>query len=228
MAVETGFAETEITPPLGTHKIGWLKDIVSDEILSPLYARAAVLGAPPHGVAFVQLDTLFVGRPEVEAIRQGVEGAHRFPGSHVMVAATHNHAGPAVTHAGDVPKDEAYAQYLVSRVIDVFGQALARLDKAQLGFGRCFEWRVAHNRRVVMRDGTARTHGTFGDPEALYLEGPIDPEVAVIAARSAATGDLIGALVNFACHPTHHGGDGAIDAGYPGVLACRFQDEAGG
>jgi hypothetical protein len=130
-----------------------------------------------------------------------------------------------VTHAGEVPKDESYAQYLVSRVIDVFGQALARLEQAQLGFGRCIEWRVAHNRRVVMRDGTARTHGTFRDPEALYLEGPIDPEVAVVAARSVATGDLIGALVNFACHPTHHGGDGAIDAGYPGALARALQEQ---
>jgi hypothetical protein len=75
-----------------------------------------------------------------------------------------------------------------------------------------------------MRDGTARTHGTFDDPNALCLEGPIDPELAVIGVRGAATGDLLGALVNFACHPTHHGGDGAIDAGYPGVLAAALRD----
>jgi hypothetical protein len=70
-----------------------------------------------------------------------------------------------------------------------------------------------------MRDGTARTHGTFDHPEALHLEGPIDPEVAVIGVRGTVTGNLLGALVNFSCHPTHHGADGAIDAGYPGVLA---------
>jgi neutral ceramidase len=223
MVLEAGFAEIEITPPLGTHKIGWLKDIVSDEVLSPLYARVAVFRTASRGVAFVQLDTLFIAWPEVVAIRQGVEQAYGFSGAHVMVAATHNHAGPAVTHAGDVPKDEVYAQHLVSQAVDAFGQAMAQLKGVELGQGRCFEWGVAHNRRMVMRDGTVRTHGTFDDPEALYLEGPIDPEVAVIAARSATTGSVIGALVNFACHPTHHGGDGAIDAGFPGALACELR-----
>jgi hypothetical protein len=126
-----------------------------------------------------------------------------------------------VAAAGDVAKDEGYATTLVERVIGAFGQALARLEPAEVGIGRCFEWRVAHNRWVVMRDGTARTHGTFDDPDALCLEGPIDPEMAVLAVRSL-SGDMRGALVNYACHPTHHGGDTAIDAGFPGALARRL------
>jgi hypothetical protein len=223
VAIKAAFAEIDITPPLGTHKIGWLRDIVSTEILSPLYARVALFKAELDGLALVQLDTLFIAWPEVEAIRQGIEEQYGFPGTRVMVSATHNHAGPAVTHAGDVSKDERYAQSLVSWVMEAFGQALARLEPVELGFGRCFEWKVAHNRRVVMRDGSVRTHGTFDDREALYLEGPIDPEVAVVAVRSQA-GELRGMMVNYACHPTHHGGDGAIDAGFPGVLARKLRD----
>lgn len=138
-----------------------------------------------------------------------------------MVTATRNHAGPAVTHARDVPKDEAHAQYLVSQVVKAFGHARASLLEAELGFWRTAEWRVAHNRRVVMRDGTVCTHGTFDDPEALWIEGLIDPEVAVIAVRDANRNPL-GIIVNFACHPTHHGGDASIDAGYPGVVADRL------
>jgi neutral ceramidase len=222
VAIQAGFAEIDITPPLGTHKIGWLRDIVSTEILSPLYARVAVFKAETDGVALVQLDTLFIAWPEVEAIRHGIERQYGFPGAQVMVSATHNHAGPAVTHAGDVPKDEGYAQTLVSRVIDAFGQALARLESCAVGFGQGFEWEVAHNRRVVMRDGTVRTHGTFEDREALCLEGPVDPEVAVVAVRSL-TGEMRGMLVNFSCHPTHHGGDEAIDAGFPGALARELR-----
>lgn len=218
MSLQAGFAEIDITPPVGTHKIGWLKDIVCQEVLSPLFARVAVFQSGPHQVAFVQLDTLFIAWPEVAAIRQGVGQAYGFEGQNVMVSATHNHAGPAVTHTGDVPKDEGYATALVSRVVEAFGQALARSEEAEVGSGSCFEWRVAHNRRVVMRDGTAHTHGRFTDPDALCLEGPVDPEVGVIAARDK-RGNLLGALINFSCHPTHHGGDGAVDAGYPGVLA---------
>ena len=74
-----------------------------------------------------------------------------------------------------------------------------------------------------MRDGTVRTHGTFEDPDALYLEGPVDREVAVIGVRSK-TGDWLGTLVNFACHPTHHGGNTIFDVGYAGVLARTLGD----
>lgn len=223
MHLRAAFAEVEITPPVGTHKIGWLRDIVSTEILSPLYARVVVLRTASTEVALVQLDTLFVAWPEVASIRSAVERSWGFPGRNVMVAATHNHAGPAVTHAGDVPKDEGYARFLVSQVIEAFGQALAALVEVEMGYGHSFEWKVAHNRRVVMRDGTARTHGTFDDPEALCLEGPIDPEVAVIAVRDREHNPL-GLVVNYSCHPTHHGGDTSIDAGYPGALASRMRE----
>ena len=223
MAIRVGFAEVDITPPLGTYKIGWLKKIVSERVASPLMARVAVFETAEAQIAVVQLDTLFIAWPEVAAIRRYVSERYGFAGDGVMVAATHNHAGPAVTHAGDVPKDEAYAETLVSRVVAAFGEALARRQEAEIGFGRAFEWRVAHNRRVVMRDGTVRTHGTFDDPGALCLEGPIDPEVAVLAARTQ-EGELLGVLVNYACHPTHHGGDTVIDAGYPGVLARELRD----
>ena len=222
--MQAGFSEIDITPPLGTLKIGWLKCIVSDEILAPLFARVAILTHAGKKVAFVQLDTLFIAWPEVVAIRQGVEQSYGFPGANVMVSATHNHAGPAVTHAGDVPKDETYAKSLVVKVIDAFGTALDRMQDAEIGFNHVFEWNVAYNRRVVMRDGVVRTHGTFDDPDALYIEGPVDPEVAVLAVRSISH-DLLGVLVNFACHPTHLGGDGRLHPGFPGVLASLLRDQ---
>jgi hypothetical protein len=222
MCLKAGFAEIDITPPLGTHKIGWLRDIVPDRILDPLFARVAVFEGRGSRIAIVQLDTLFVAWPEVAAIREGVAAAYGFPGEQVMVAATHNHAGPAVTHAGDVDKDEAYAVDLVRKVILAFGRALEGRRKAEIGVESCFEWGVAHNRRVVMRDGTVRTHGTFDDPDAMCLEGPVDPELAVIAARGSDQ-KLLGAIVSFGCHPTHHGGDNAFSSGFPGVLARELE-----
>lgn len=220
--LQAGFAEIDITPPLGTLKIGWLKRIVSEEILAPLYARVAVFKSEILQVAFVQLDTLLIGWSEVVAIRRGVEGAYNFPGENIMAAATHNHAGPAVSHAGEVPKDDLYAADLVTKVIAAFGTALENLQDVEVGFNHVYEWHVAYNRRVVMRDGTVRTHGHFEDPNALFIEGPIDPEVAVLAVRDT-DHRLLGVLVNFACHPTHHGGDSAIHPGYPGVMAEQLR-----
>ncbi len=222
MSLLAGFAEIDITPPVGAHKIGWLKDIVADRILDPLYARAAIFESDGRRVGFVQLDTLSIRWGDVSEIRQRIAKRHDFPGGNVMVAATHNHAGPAVANCGDVPRDEAYVEKLTEKVVAVFGDALANREEAEIGFGSCFEFEVAHNRRVIMRDGTVRTHGTFDDPDALCLEGPIDPEVAVMATRKK-DGELLGAAVNFACHPTHHGPDSLISAGFPGVLAREMK-----
>jgi hypothetical protein len=171
--------------------------------------------------AIVQLDTLCAPASLVARIRDGIGAAHGFPGDRVMVAATHNHAGPAIANCGAVPREDAYVDELVGKVTEVFGSALANRRPAELGFGRTFEFGVSHNRRVIMRDGTTKTHGRFSGPNALCFEGPIDPEVAVIAVR--ARGQLLGALVNFACHPAHHGPTGALSAGWPGVLAREMK-----
>ncbi|MBN2494883.1 MAG: hypothetical protein JXR96_09865 [Deltaproteobacteria bacterium] len=219
MPLKAGFAQADITPPVGTHKIGWLRDLVSDRVLDPLHASCAVLTGGEQGIGFIQLDTLSVRWTTVQDIRQRISEHFGFPGGNVLVAATHNHAGPAVANVGDVRRDDAYVETMVEATVEAFGRALADREDAQVGFGRAFDFDIGHNRRVVMRDGTVKTHATFDDPEALFIEGPIDPEVAVMAAR-AKDGHMLGVVVNFACHPTHHGGDGCLTAGFPGALAC--------
>jgi len=220
--MKAGFAEVDITPPVGTLKIGWLKKIVSDKVIDPLFARIAVFENGAQRIGFVQLDTLSVRWTTVRAIRTRIEKQCKFPGSAVMVSATHNHAGPAVAGTGEVPRDEAYVESMVGKAVEAFGRALKNAVDAEIGFGSVFEFNVAFNRRVVMRDGTVRTHGTFADPDALFFEGPVDPEVAVLAARRP-NGTPLGCLVNFACHPTHFGGEGTLSAGYPGALAAAMK-----
>jgi len=220
--LRAGFAETDITPPVGTRKIGVLTELVAERVLDPLRARVAIIENAVERIAFVQLDTLCVRWSRVDEIRRRVTEEYGFPGPHVMVAATHNHAGPAVANLGDVERDDAYVDTMVSKVVAAFGMALANRQEAEIGSGSCFEFDVAYNRRVVLRDGTVRTHGSFDDPDALFLEGPIDPELSVLAVR-AKSGDRLGILVNFACHVGHHGSATELSAGFPGALSREMQ-----
>ena len=87
MALRAGFAETDITPPVGTHKIGWIVDIVIDEIADPLFARVAVIESEEHRVAFIQLDTLCIRWTQTDDIRRRVQARHGFPDANIMVAA---------------------------------------------------------------------------------------------------------------------------------------------
>jgi hypothetical protein len=220
--IHAGFAQADITPPLGTRKIGWLKEIVPTHVTDPLFARVAVFEARGARLAFVGLDTLFVRAKETADIREAVKQKYDFTGENVLVAATHNHGGPAVADCGDVRADEAYCRTLVEKVVAAFGEALRRTEDAEVAFGSRAVFDVGYNRRVIQRDGTVRTHGTFDDPAALCLESPIDPELSVMAVRRPG-GDLLGAVVNYANHPTDHGGDDAFSAGWPGVLCDRLK-----
>src|SRR5207244_2447990 len=54
------------------------------------------------------------------------------------------------------------------------------------------------------------SHPGKGNPEIVEPAGPIDPEVGVLAAWSA-QGELLGCLVNYACHATTFGGGVSAD-----------------
>ncbi|MDG3007427.1 hypothetical protein [Paludisphaera mucosa] len=225
--LRAGFGEVDVTPPDGTPRQGWNTKLTGEGALDPIFARAVVFQLDRDGVgderplAIVQLDVALVGEKDTAAIRGAVETQHRIPGSRVMVAATHNHAGPAMIDEA-LPRDENYIARMVAAAAEAVARALADREDAEIAVGKAVEWDVAYNRRVVMRDGTARTHGSFRDPDALAHESPIDPEVGVLAVRGRA-GKIKGVLVNFACHPTHHGGERFFSAGYPGVLARELR-----
>jgi hypothetical protein len=222
MALKAGFAEVDITPPLGTQKMGWKKVIIADHVIDPLYAHAAVLSNGDATVAFVQLDTISVRWTVTQEIRRRCSESYGLDGAGIMVCGTHNHAGPAVSGSGDATRDDSYVESMIGNAVEAVGRAQENMCDAQIGMGSCYEFDVGYNRRVVLRDGTVSTHANFDGPNGLYIEGPIDPEVAVIAARTP-DGSLLGAIVNFACHPTHHGGSTGLSAGYPGALAGEMK-----
>lgn len=219
-----GFSEVDITPPLGTPRQGWNSKLIGEKVRDPIYARAAafdVAGGDP--VVFVQLDVAMITAADTAAVRGRIRQEHRLDPRLVMVTATHNHAGPAMMNEA-LPRDESWIATMVERTSAAVGLALAARVEAKAGQGVGRQFDVSFNRRIVMRDGTVRTHGSFKDPDALQFEGPIDPEVGVFAARGK-DGKLLGALVTFACHPTHGGGDPVFSAGYPGVVAARLKEK---
>ncbi len=215
-SLKAGFAEVDITPEPGTGKIGHLKLVVGRTVADPLVATICVIEASAERIALIQLDTLSVSSQHVDDIRRAIESAHGFPGHRIMVAASHNHAGAAVIGLGDVTADHEYRGAVTKRLVEGFGEAIARLVVAELCFGRGVNFRIPHNRRVVMRNGTVKTHGTFADAQALHIEGPVDPELVGIGLRDRRR-QWLGCILNFACHPTHHLDDEAFSAGYPGV-----------
>ena len=219
-----GFSEVDITPPLGSPRQGWNSKLTGESVRDPIYARAAAFdvggGAP---IVFVQLDVAMILSADATSVRARIRKEHGLDPARVMVTATHNHTGPAMMNEA-LPRSEEWIATMVEKTSTAVGLALAARADAKVGVGRGLNADVAFNRRLLMRDGTVRTHGSFKDPDALGFEGPIDPEVGVLAARGQ-DGKLLGALVTYACHPGHKGGDPMFSAGYPGVMAARLKEK---
>ena len=225
-ALRAGFAEVDITPPIGSEQVGWLARVVIERILDPIFAKIAVFECGGRQVGFVSLDTLSVRWTQVDEIRARVEQEIGIPGRGIMVAATHNHAGAAVASIGEVRRDDTYLAFMVDQIVRGFAAAKQAMVPAKIGVASGFEGRVSFNRRYIMRDGSAKCQPAPADPNTLCVEGPIDSEVGVVCARDLRDKPL-GFLVNFALHPTHRGGSGTVSAGYPGVLSTEIKSKVG-
>jgi len=225
MTLRAGFAEIDITPPLPCEKVGWLVRIVAETVRDPLVAHVAVFESGDTRIGFVSLDLLSIRWREVDRIRDAAEKLG-IPKDHLMVAATHTHAGPAAVGAGDVKRNDGYIDHvLVPRVTRALQEAVAALQPARIAFARGCEDRVAFNRRFVMTDGSTMCHAR-DVAKIRCREGATDPQLAVLAATDR-NGRYMGTLVNYACHPTHFGGDNTISPGWPGAMGNRLKDHFG-
>ncbi len=219
--MNAGVASCDITPPLGGILQGRMRrDAVATWVESPLAVRVAVFEADDGArAAIVQLDLLSIRWTQTDRFRRAIAQAYGFPAAHILVAATHNHRGPPAAGLADIPRDEDYLERLTEIVVRAFGAALDARQPARLGAASVLEWDLAVNRRLVLRDGTVGKAPTPDCPP-LCIEGPTDPEVAVLGVQDTG-GRWLGLLVNYATHP-NCGWDKAMDtalgAGIPGHL----------
>lgn len=208
-------AEVDITPPVGVEIAGWLYKKYVRTIADPLYAHILVVEDNHIRICMISLDLLATPWKLVAAIRRRAGEAGCLP-ANVLVCATHNHAGPAVVNLGQTARDEAYCAELGERVKQGVAAAIANLRPAQIAAGSALEHRVSFIRRAMMKNGSVLCHPPFGN-QIRCLEGVIDPEVGIVAIADM-QGRPMGFVLNFACHPTHHGHDGVVSAGWPGAL----------
>ena len=92
-----GFAEIDISPPLGTQIAGDIdRPRPTEEIREPIFVPAAVLENEGAKLGVLVLDLLGIGRERADRIRDG--GAERFGFDRraVMVHTTQTHSAPSL------------------------------------------------------------------------------------------------------------------------------------
>lgn len=199
--LRAGFARADMTPAVGMEIPGGFAKNFSKGIHDPLWAEAAYFTNGTVSLALVGIDEINVSQDIIQDARKQAEAGCGIPAGNILIGASHTHNGGPVENCWAVEKDAAYCKLVAERIADAVAKACETAVEARVSCGVGQENEIAFNRRFRMKDGTIRTHPGKMNPDIVAPAGPIDPDVAVIAAEDV-SGKLLGCIVNFALHGT--------------------------
>src|SRR5205085_2171829 len=103
--LRAGYAEADITPPLGGSMAGYFKDRKATGVLDPLKVKALAVAGGGESVAVVACDLVNVPAAIVRRIRERVAKLTTTPPRYVWVHATHTHTGSLLPRADTLTSD---------------------------------------------------------------------------------------------------------------------------
>jgi len=184
MSLRFGIATGDITPPSGLPMGGYAARVdVATGCRDALRCRAVAVSDETVTVVMVVLDLVYVTAAWSAPLRAAIARRLGCEATHVLVAATHTHAGPAVFRSAliDSERLRAYEQEIADIVLQTVDRARDALRPAQLAVGHARPSSVAASRHEMTQD--------------------IDDKVRVLVARGA-SGLPVGVIAAFGCHPT--------------------------
>jgi neutral ceramidase len=233
-----GTAKTDITPRGSVRMDGMIRAHSSTGVHDPLYARALVLGEsqdPGEAFALISVQVCAIGAADAASIRQRASERSGIPAERIVVAAHHNHSGPA-THGFFDPPETAYLEELAGRLAALVADAAAVLEPCAVACGSARCEGVSEYRRLLARDGRVVMNWEDYEPGDIVRRlGEADPEVGVCLFTATEDRDrtirdrTICLLFNHAVHPNVLSGDSYLLSGELTGLAERLLEaEFGG
>lgn len=208
-------ARVDITPPVGTRLAGFASRTgPSTTVRDPLQAAVLLLDDGATRAAIVTLDLLGVGYDETAAVRGAVTAAADVPARHVLVAASHTHAGPPFSAGDD------YGRVVVAAIARAARAAASELRPVTLGYDEdAVTFNV--NRRLVSPRGVAEMKPN--------PDGPVDRRVKVLRLDDGRSLAPAAVLMHATCHPNVFRAENtAISADFPGEARRLVERVYGG
>lgn len=207
-----GAAEADITPRTPTHLFGYPGvERISTGVHDRLMTSALFLDDGETRVLFVANDLIWLPKLRVDRVRRNIEASMGIPADQVMITATHTHCGPNTSDLlcleGDPhvpPLDEAWLAEVEAGIIAAAGAAVDAAESATLAFT------IADGSNL----GTNRRHP----------DGPANPRMPLLVARSQAGGQPLAAMIVCSMHPTVLHEDWTLVSGdFPGLARVELR-----
>lgn len=217
--LKVGWAQREMTPPLGTHMGGyWGRSSGAIDVHDPLAARAIVFSHGSNRACLLALDLVGLSAVTVEEIRTRIRTSAGIAAEAVMVCCTHTHAGPlTVPFRGMGELDSGYLERVVSKAADAVTAATEGLRVVSATY-----WRTPAELGVNRRQHRSGSVVIGHNPE-----GPVARFAHVL--RLSAEGGECCTLFSHACHPVVLGNSNhSISADFAGAAVRHVERETGG
>ncbi len=225
--LKAGAAVLDMSPEVGVSIAGYFEDRKARDIHDPINARALVLEAGDQSLAIVVADLIVVTDAETEPAKQRAAELTGIPPENMMMSATHTHYGPSTVAIFNSPKEEAYCERVARKMGDAVRLAQNRLRPAVMGRASGSVPEEVFNRDWLLKDGRVVMNPGYLNPERVKAMGPTDPEVGLLALRTA-EGEPIAALANYALHYVGGPYHDEISADYFGYFARAMERMLGG
>jgi len=223
---QAGWAEVEITPPLGIGLGGrGGPDTVARKVLDPLFAQVLYLKDPKGtGIVLVSFDLIALPHDLSDQIRTDIVNELGVEWNLILLNASHTHSGPymirsLIAGVGPAPQIEIdYFKSLEDKILSTTRTAAKSLKPVTV---QVFQGTsdVGINRRGKNKQGN---RGILPDPK-----GPFDDKVWVMKLTPEAGSPAV--MFSYACHPVIVYGyaNAAISADFPGVARNALRDALG-
>ncbi|RPJ64536.1 MAG: hypothetical protein EHM23_00325 [Acidobacteria bacterium] len=196
-SLKVGVAKIDISPDKPVAMAGYPHPHtrLSESVHDRLFARATAFINGSHRLVLVSADTtsfLFVS----QSIRQSILDAHGLKPEELILAASHTHSAPLLSHepGWPVPNNYEYTQSLRANLVTVVGQALGSASEAAVGAGHGSS-PIGVNRRVPSTDDTGKPVIRLGRNS----EAAIERDLLVLKVVKT-DGSLLACLFSLATH----------------------------
>ena len=196
----------------------------------PLMARTVVFDDGERRAAIVALDLIALLESTVVELREAMTAGTDVAPGDVMITCNHTHRGPYTVPIMDERINFEYIDYLRQCLTEGMAKALDARQPGRLRAGHIEAPGWTFNRRTMYSSDLGDQVGTQGPHYVdgfLGTEGPADDEVKALLAEDE-SGEVLGGLVNYACHSTVMGGEPVYSADYSGPMMEVLSEHRGG
>jgi predicted neutral ceramidase superfamily lipid hydrolase len=131
--LSTGVAKVDITPAESLYMGGYstnMRDAPSDGTYGKIFIRSIVFDDSANKVVFIVSD--LVGYEDYDGLREKVAAETGIPLAHILLASTHNHAGPTI---GGRNAASTWSSQFTDKVVESVRNAIKDLEPVTIGGG---------------------------------------------------------------------------------------------